>query len=152
MRWSQLYTPLGLAKQSNASGGPSGDLDPNYKNLTGGWVDNLYAALDFGCLMFAYTRVIPNATGVVNIVQHAFPITPQRLGEGFIVGRERVVTKVSGGFAPLGVDGPLCVMSFDRDGWLQGSQRAVPAPANVTASGGFAVVVPDGDCDGAFIR
>ena len=154
LRWSQLYSPLGLAKASNATGGGGGDIDPAYADVSGELVDNLYAQLDFGCLTFAYRRVVPNATGE-SIIRHVFPVTPQRLGAGFIVGRERAVTKVSGSFAPDGNTGPLCVRSFDRDGWQLHVQRDAPAPVNVTLpfdGAAFAVVVPDADCEGSRAR
>ena len=102
-------------------------------------------------MTFAYDQVLPNATTAgESIMRHAFPITPQRLGEGFIVGRERVLTKSSSAVAPMGYDGALCVRTFDRDGWQTGTLRGVAAPANVSlpADGAaFAVVVPDDDCD-----
>ena len=96
---------------------------------------------------------------------HLFPITPQTLGFGFLIGCERAVTKVSGTFAPSAdrtyCDQPrdepagaasaelLCVRMFDRDGWQTAVQRGVAAPAKVSlpAPGRvFAVIVPDAAC------
>ena len=172
LRWAQLYTPLGLAKPVGSSGGAAGDLDPAYANVTGELVDNLYASLDFGCVSFAYNRILPNASGWRDpaardsVVRHAFPLTPQRLGGGFIVGRERVLTKVSGSFAPYAggagvrdaaerAPAALCVREFDRDGWKLRVRRGLPSPAKTTLlpDGGaegaaFAVVAPDSECAG----
>ena len=90
------------------------------------------------------------------------------LGSGFIVGCERVVSKVSGAFAPssdptycagrgrerrrhAGEATSLCVREFDRDGWQASVRRKVAPPASVSlgAAGenAFAVVVPDADCE-----
>ena len=51
-----------------------------------------------------------------------------------------------------GYDGPLCVRTFDRNGWQSGTRRGVTAPANVSlpADGAaFAVIAPDDHCDNA---
>ena len=120
-------------------------------------------------------RHVPNVTGWdespprwVSVMRHTFPITPQILGPGFIVGCERVVSKVSGDFAPssdptycagrgrerrrhAGEAASLCVREFDRDGWQASVRRNVAPPASVSlgAAGenAFAVVVPDADCE-----
>eukprot|EP00966_Prymnesium_polylepis_P156586 3617968-Prymnesium_polylepis.1 len=171
LRWAQLYTPIGLAKGLLPKGKPS-DIDPRYANVSGWPVPNLYAALDFGCLTFMYDHALPNVSGWrtpgkwVSVMRHIFPITPQTLGAGFVVGCERVVTKVGGAFAPS--DDPmycaraararthgsslLCAREFDRDGWQTSVQRRLVPPAKVdlgaAGKNAFAVVVPDADCDG----
>lgn len=73
-------------------------------------------------------------TTKVNIIHHLFPITPVQLGPGFVIGVERVVTKVPGqfslsdssstGFAQAihfssdKISHELVLSSFDRSGWL----------------------------------
>ena len=114
--------------------------------------------------------VVTNRTQVEAIHRSPspYPITPQVLGPGFIVGCERVVSKVSGDFAPssdptycagrgrerrrhAGEAASLCVREFDRDGWQASVRRKVAPPASVSlgAAGenAFAVVVPDADCE-----
>lgn len=172
LRWGQLYTPISLAKPPGLPGKPN-DVDPRYANVTGWPVSNLYAALDFGSLVFMYDRMVPNVTGWrdpairTNVMAHTFPITPQILGPGFIVGCERVVTKTQGTFAlpsselcaakraPVmaSASGALCVREFDLAGWQIAVRRRVPTPASVVDIGSsgkaaFAVVVPDDDCAG----
>ena len=170
LRWAQLYTPIGLAKPPVPIPGKPNDSDPRYANVSGWPADNLYASLDFGCLTFMYDRAVPNVTGWrqplawINVMRHAFPITPQELGPGFVIGCERVVAKVSGTYAPstepaVCAKRPagrssllLCVREFDREGWQRTVRRGVPAPASVELGkasdglGSFAVVTPDEDC------
>jgi hypothetical protein len=173
IRWAQLYTPIALAKGLLTPGQPS-DVDPKYANVTGWPVSNLFASLDFGALVFMYDHHIPNVTGWevpgkwVNVFAHLFPMTAQLLGPGFIIGCERVVTKVSGTFAPsddrrychsqepatgaarsvaassssdsLFSSPTLCVRKFDNDGWQISVERRVAVPATVKLGGGEAGV------------
>ena len=164
LRWAQLYTPIALAKGLLQPGKPS-DIDPRYANVTGWPVSNLHAALDFGCVVFNYDRAVPNVTGWrepgrwVSVMAHTFPLTPQTLGAGFVVGCERVVTKTSGEFTPssdLEYCPPrevasLCVREFDHDGWQINVRRRLAAPAAVQLGGVreaiFAVITPDSECE-----
>lgn len=144
MRWAQLYTPIGLAKQPVVPG-HSRDINPRYQNVTGEPVSNLRAALDFGCITFMYDRRMPNVTGWrtrSNVFQHIAPITPVQLGFGYIVGETRVITKVSGTFDPLLGSSKRCVRYFDEAGY-QTSVETRPAtpPRPVTvATRGFVVI------------
>ena len=97
-----------------------------------------------------YDMLLPNASGwstADNVMQHIFPTTPVELGPGFIIGKERIVTKASRTFGfPAAHDGSerLCVSIFDRQGWLTNSS-VVEGPQVAVALGGgarsFAVVV-----------
>jgi hypothetical protein len=54
-------------------------------------------ALDYGCLYYWYNdlTVIP---AYPTLTSYMFPITPLELHPGFIIGKERIITKVSGAF------------------------------------------------------
>ena len=57
----------------------------------------MLTALDYGCLYHWYgdLTVIPE---YLTLAEHMYPITPQELHEGWIVGKERIITKRSGLF------------------------------------------------------
>jgi hypothetical protein len=56
----------------------------------------MLAALDYGCLYNWYSDlVIPTRK---NLACYMFPITPVELHEGYVIGKERIITKVSGCF------------------------------------------------------
>lgn len=91
--------------------------------------------------------VHPQVTGwrtKENVIRHLCPITPVQLGSGFVIGVERVVTKVSGEFSlpsdslsrPASHE-ELVLRSFDGDGWLL-------ATTTVTGQKVKVVVPPDG--------
>jgi hypothetical protein len=79
------------------------------------------AFLRHGLLYFHYDSahsVIPEsgpASGSYGPINHMFPITPVRLGEGFVEGRERIVTCVSRRFEWPSERKPN-VLLFDIDG------------------------------------
>lgn len=152
--WGWTSTPVGLAKALFQNGDP----DPTYANVTGLPVDNLWADLDFGCLTYMYDMLLPNITGwndggevdgkettpkvKSNVMQFIFPTTPVTLGQGWIVGRERIVTKVARTFTFL--PARLVLRYFDRQGWLtsttvqQGPTVAVSLDAHTNS---FAVIM-----------
>jgi hypothetical protein len=54
----------------------------------------MLAALDYGCVYNWYSdRIIPTHP---TLASYMFPITPLELHEGYIIGKERILTKVSG--------------------------------------------------------
>jgi len=57
----------------------------------------MLAALDYGCVYHWYNdlTVIPTHP---HLVQYMYPITPLELHAGYILGKERIVTKISGMF------------------------------------------------------
>jgi hypothetical protein len=125
--WAHLYTPLGLAHTP-----PAAAAEP---------VAHLSLALDHGCLTLMYCYYLPNVTGWQtkrNVMQYIFPMTAVELGPGYLIGRERVVSKASGTFgpvvAPLGPGGKLRVRVFDQAGWLT-SSAVVAAPRAEVALG-----------------
>jgi len=54
-------------------------------------------ALDFGCLYYWYNDVTVVPTHP-HLTSYMFPITPLELHEGWVLGRERIITKISGRF------------------------------------------------------
>jgi hypothetical protein len=143
--WGQLYTPVALSKALFQLS----DYDPHYANVSGLPVDNLWADLDFGTLTYMYDMLLPNVSGwnapKANVMQHIFPTTPTELGPGYIIGQERIVTKVARRFS-FAAPAPkkLHLRYFDRQGWLE-SSALVPGPeVDVAVDGGgvrsFAVV------------
>ncbi|MCX7599690.1 MAG: hypothetical protein N2512_12615 [Armatimonadetes bacterium] len=58
----------------------------------------LVAHLRYGMTYYFYGTWVPQGAGSCEIVGEMFPITPVQLGEGYIVGRERLVTCRSGNY------------------------------------------------------
>lgn len=54
-------------------------------------------ALDFGCVYYWYNDVTVIPTHP-HLTRYMFPITPLELGEGYLIGRERILTNRSGRF------------------------------------------------------
>ena len=104
--------------------------------------------------------LLPNVTGwrsKRNVMQYIFPTTPIELGEGFIHGIERVVTKVPANFTFIPPPSPgtrnnggtqLIVRYFDRSGWLTATETVEGPVVFAQVDGGgnrsFAVIEPAG--------
>ena len=74
--------------------------------------------LRHGVLYYHYGTYIPETgpgAGEHGPINHMFPITPVRLGEGFVIGKERIVTCVSRPFEWSGT-GPPKILLFDGRG------------------------------------
>jgi hypothetical protein len=58
---------------------------------------NMLSALDFGCLYHWYDdmTVVPTYP---TLTEHMYPFTPLELHEGYVIGRERIITRKSGLF------------------------------------------------------
>ena len=95
----QTYTPVMLNRDGTSQ---AGDLDPRYNrqgNISGSDVCwNILNHLDDGVLSYNYQGMFPKQPGVPTINERMWPITVKELGAGFVIGRERAVTKVSGSF------------------------------------------------------
>jgi hypothetical protein len=103
----QTYTPVMLNRDGVSQ---AGDADPKYSrkgNFSGADVCwNIVNHLDDGVLSENYDGMIPKLPDLPTIWEHMYPITAIELGDGFVIGRERVVTKASGVFiAPPGTSG-----------------------------------------------
>jgi len=88
----QLASPIGLGHQwsseAQAKGAPF-------------FVRTVIAHLRYGLLYYYYAPSFPEegpTGGEFGPVKSMFPLTPVELGEGFIVGRERIVTCISRSF------------------------------------------------------
>ena len=86
--WSHLNTPLGLG----ACGGPGGNEVQWLMKVT-------IIYLRHGMVFYHYNMTEPPMTeankDAFDIIKHMFPITPVELGEGFLIGKERILTAVS---------------------------------------------------------
>ena len=94
--------------------------------------------------------LFPNAYSkgaVSNLMQQMFPFTPLEINNGYLIGKERIVTKRSGTFSWHSADA-LRVFIYDTNGH-QRSQYAVPtggSPTSVTvdlSSGQLAIIVKE---------
>ncbi len=74
----------------------------------------MLAALDYGCVYHWYNDVTVIPTHH-HLTRYMFPITPLELHAGYIIGRERIVTKKSGLFG-WGDDSKMQVHVFDHTG------------------------------------
>ena len=133
----QLYTPLMLSKDN----GERADDDPRYDlSVQCGITEpdhghscrwqNLLNFLDFGTLTFGWDWMFANhSTETVN--RKLFPLTPIELGRGWVRGKERIVTKVSGRFIYDGTSSLVpsgCMKYFYTSAFLTHSQRCETSP------------------------
>jgi hypothetical protein len=133
---THLFTPISLTRY----GGDLYDLDPLYNNTCAVGRDAFYGGhgqglggsfklspcvganiadhLDYGVVSFLYDGMFYNKT-TPTILSEMFPITPHRIGEGIVVGTERIITKISGKYslANLKADAPLIVFTY-KNGFL----------------------------------
>ena len=89
----QLSTPIGLGYRV-ARLRPHGTN--NYARII---MKSVITYLRYGGLYYYYNNEIPETgpgAGSHGPINHMYPITPVELGEGFIVGKERTITAVSG--------------------------------------------------------
>merc|ERR1712039_638427 len=95
---TQLYTPIMLSKPYYQGG----DTDPRYDTPGDQRLcTSVLQHLDFGVLTFGYDGLFPNASATnrhESVFQKSFPITVQQLGNGFVIGKERAITKVDRAF------------------------------------------------------
>ena len=77
--------------------------------------------LDFGMLYYYYhIRYIPDH---YTLTQYMFPITPMELHKGYIIGKEKIITKVSGLYGWNDASG-LTAHVYDDKGWPVPSFKA----------------------------
>ncbi|MBC7287028.1 MAG: hypothetical protein H5T86_03080, partial [Armatimonadetes bacterium] len=122
----QLGSPIGLGHQWQWHNSPQAG---RY------FVRTIVAHLRYGLTYYYYGTTIPDGAGSYEIVTHMFPITPVQLGEGFIVGKERVVTCVSKSFRLPWAREPR-VLFFDE------TSRPRKGRAQITGSAGDWIVRP----------
>lgn len=89
-----LFTPISLGFRPGRFG-----ADADYAKII---MKGAIAFLRHGVLYFHYGTQLPPPSapggGGYGPFNHMYPITPVRLGPGFVVGRQRIVTAVSGDF------------------------------------------------------
>jgi len=110
-----LGSPLALGCRPQHRGKAAAD---NYARCI---IGSASAYLRNGLLYCHYNTAIPESgpgAGDYGPINHMFPITPVRLGDGFIEGRERVATCVSGAFNWPGEQKPKALL-FDGLGRLK---------------------------------
>jgi len=76
--------------------------------------DTMLAALDYGCVYHWYNDLLVVPTHPT-LTRYMYPITPLELHEGYVIGRERIVTNRSGLFG-WGDDAPHGVHVFNDAG------------------------------------
>ena len=93
----QVYTPLMLNRYQNLPRG--NDDDPKYDDIGADVWANVMAHLDQGVISFGYDGMWRNSS-VPTCYEQMVPITVKQLGRGFIIGQERVISKVNRSFVP----------------------------------------------------
>jgi hypothetical protein len=107
----QLYTPIMMTRaqgqgryesdpkyfrNSTEWGGATGMYDPILGVAAMCW--NILNHLDAGVLADPYEGMFPKRNNTPTILSQLYPITVTELGEGFVVGTDKVLTKASGVF------------------------------------------------------
>jgi len=93
------------------------------------FIRTVAAHLHHGLLYYYYCTNFPEEgehSGEYGPVNHMFPLTPMELHEGWILGKERLISCISGTFAWTGTQKPR-ILLFDRHGREK--------PASVSVSG-----------------
>jgi len=80
-------------------------------------------------LLYYYYGVKIGVNGAYGPVNHMFPFTPVQLGEGFLIGQERIITCISGNFSST--KKPRHCLLFDEFG----NEKAATCKISRTASG-----------------
>jgi len=75
-------------------------------------------ALNYGCVYYWYSEEV--TTTHKTLTEHMYPITPMRLGGGFLFGKERILTRISGFFG-WNDRSEFDVYIYDENGVLQTS-------------------------------
>jgi hypothetical protein len=150
----QLFTPIMLTRY----GGNKQDPDPRYnytKECPGPSLAERRECfsdicrcfndhLDYGTLSMTYGALWHNVTAE-NVYAHMMPTTAVEIGEGFVIGLERTVTKRSGVYAPphgtKTVYGSATVYTYEQC-LLKGTRELKQAAVELElAAGEVAVVV-----------
>lgn len=129
----QLYTPIALGDHLSEAT----ETDA-YRNMLN--------ALDYGCVYYWYgDQVYPTHK---TLTDKMYPITPIRLGPGFIIGQERILTRKSGFFG-WGDASDFDIFVYDEKGCLTDK----PPVARITRDGqNFAEINLWPDWSAAIVR
>ena len=124
----QAYTPLMLNRYQNIPRGT--DDDPKYADIGANVWLNVLAHLDQGVLSFSYDGMWRNSTGST-CYEKMVPITVTQLGRGFIVGRERVISKVNRTFSAPSALAAAAVIYFYELGLLVRTEKVAAGASSV---------------------
>ncbi|MDX9974752.1 MAG: hypothetical protein RBU21_17330, partial [FCB group bacterium] len=109
-----LGSPVGLGYPWDSS---PNDVPWAGKPKGGDFLTRTVAAhLRYGLLYYYYGANIPEGLGGYGAVNHMFPFTPVELHQGWVRGKERIITCVSGNFNWESEGGRPRVFVFDRNG------------------------------------
>ena len=125
--WTHLYTPLMLNRESTV------DNDPKYNGTVGLSAGaNVRAHLDFGTLSHLTSILMPN-NSAHSIYSKLVPITPVEVGPGYVLGREKLVTRHNCSKVCWSCNGKewLTISTYDDVGQLRSTESRV-GPVNVT--------------------
>jgi len=117
----QLGSPIALGERPWYWGGATADDYARYVMKT------IVVFLRHGLLYYCFNTEIPEkgkGSGEYGPINHMFPITPIRLGKGFVEGKERIITAVSGQFSWPQERKPT-VLFFDMKGCLKGGAHVI---------------------------
>jgi len=90
----------------------------------------IIAHLRYGLLYYYYGVIVPPEEGGYGPVNHMFPFTPVELHEGYVIGKERIITCRSGTFDWKG-NKPPKVLLFDK----RGLEKAIQPQITKTPDG-----------------
>ncbi len=124
---------------------PVGLANNNKEESAADSVQQVISMLDQGAVYYGWRYV--REASPWNFATVLYPITPVELGEGFVIGRERILTNRSGTYGfPDGSKAQVVVV--DRDGSKVGSPQVNEVQANgkrayrvTISSGQFAVII-----------
>lgn len=119
----QLGSPIGLGHQWRWSSSPEAGRC---------FVRTVIAHLRRGLVYYYYATRIPEGAGDFGPVNEMFPITPVQIGPGFVVGKERVLTCVSGSFKLRWTRRPKVVYFDERGNERQGQAQVSGRPGDWT--------------------
>jgi hypothetical protein len=127
--FNQAYTPLMLNRYQDLPRGT--DDDPKYAGIGADVWLNVLAHLDQGVLSFSYDGMWQNSTRST-CYEKMVPITVTQLGRGFIVGRERVISKVNRTFAPPSLVSPAATINYYEQGLLVRTEKVAAGASSIT--------------------
>ena len=141
MLHTHLFTPIALTRDAGAS--YSFDLDARYSDTCAACSNESTAEresclgrsivdhLDYGVLPFVFTRMFRNGSAEP-INERLFPIDIEAIGAGFVRGKDKLVTKLSGAqTVPAGIGSGAVEVSVYRWAQLVSRKRVAPVDGKV---------------------
>ena len=141
MLHTHLFTPIALTRDAGAS--YSFDLDARFSDTCAACSNESTAEresclgrsivdhLDYGVLPFVFTRMFRNGSAEP-INERLFPIDIEAIGAGFVRGKDKLVTKLSGAqTVPAGIGSGAVEVSVYRWAQLVSRKRVAPVDCKV---------------------